>query len=152
MRYDRNKLVHQVINDSTALSLENHSTDHWLRVAQNGIILAQVELQDPVFCEIFGLLHDCQRLDDGKDKEHGARAAAYAYEIRDLIPLNKRDKFRLAYALKFHDEKVHTEDPQVGCCWDADRLDLPRVGVVVDPYYLNTDAAKEIVIRDQGRT
>jgi hypothetical protein len=37
-----------------------------------------------------------------------------------------------------------TDDPTVGACWDADRLDLPRVGVTVDPRLLSTAAARNL--------
>jgi hypothetical protein len=33
-------------------------------------------------------------------------------------------------------------DPLVGVCWDADRLDLWRVGIKPDPRDLSTEAAK----------
>jgi hypothetical protein len=29
-------------------------------------------------------------------------------------------------------------------CWDADRLDLARVGVIVDPSYLSTARGKQL--------
>jgi uncharacterized protein len=34
-------------------------------------------------------------------------------------------------------------DPTIGVCWDADRLDLPRVGRTIQPRLLNTGAARE---------
>ena len=36
-----------------------------------------------------------------------------------------------------------TSDPTVGACWDADRLDLPRVWITPDPALLSTARAHE---------
>jgi uncharacterized protein len=33
-------------------------------------------------------------------------------------------------------------DPTIGTCWDADRLDLARFGIVPDPELLSTAAAR----------
>jgi uncharacterized protein len=38
-------------------------------------------------------------------------------------------------------ERIHP-DVTIQTCWDADRLDLGRVGITPSPYYLNTEAAK----------
>ena len=150
MSYDRDKLVRQVFSDATSLNLIDHGPKHWMKVAQNGIMLARKEGVDTLFCEIFGLLHDCQRLDDYGDKQHGARAAQYARSIGTLIPLSPREFKDLLYALTWHDNRTHTKNIQIGCCWDADRLELPRVGVITDPRMLNTDTAKKIA-RDRIR-
>jgi uncharacterized protein len=147
MSYNRDRLVARVMSDSTALNLISHGPKHWLNVATNGIKLAKAEGENPLFCELFGLLHDCQRRGDGGDPGHGRRAAAYARQIRTMLPLGAGDFKRLSYALTWHDDKTHTRDLGIGCCWDADRLDLPRVGVVTDPNFLNTETAKLIAIR-----
>ena len=147
MSYNRDKLVRKVFSHATSLKLHDHGPDHWLKVAQNGVMLARKEGVDTLFCELFGLLHDCQRLDDYGDKGHGARAAQYARSIKHLTPLSSAEFKDLLYALKWHDDRTYTKNIQIGCCWDADRLELPRVGVVTDPRYLNTDTAKRIATR-----
>jgi uncharacterized protein len=147
MRYNRDALVHRVMTDSTALGLVHHGPKHWLNVATNGIKLAKAEGENPLFCEMFGLLHDCRRHDDSADKGHGRRAATYMRAIRTMIPLGGGDFKRLSYALMWHDDRIHTPDLGIGCCWDADRLDLPRVGVITDPNYLNTGTARSIAVR-----
>ena len=38
-----------------------------------------------------------------------------------------------------------TTDPTIGCCWDADRLDLGRVGIEPEAEYQSTVAAREMV-------
>jgi uncharacterized protein len=147
MRYDRRALMSRIYADSTALGTKVHNTGHWSKVALMGRKLAEAEGQDPTFCEVFGFLHDCQRLEDGHDAGHGARAAQYARSIKKLIPFRGKKFKDLLYALKWHDDKTHAPNLQIGCCWDADRLDLRRVGVKPDPSMLNTLAAKTIARR-----
>lgn len=147
MKYDCARVVHRVMADSTALALPHHGPQHWLNVASMGHRLAEAEGVDPLFCEIFGLLHDCQRLEDGHDPYHGDRAAEYAKSIGTLLCLGTRKFKKLIEALTWHDDQVHHPDVQIGCCWDADRLDLPRVGIRTDPRYLNTETAKRIARR-----
>lgn len=36
-----------------------------------------------------------------------------------------------------------TTNPTIGCCWDADRLDLGRVGIEPDPELMSTDAGRK---------
>lgn len=40
--------------------------------------------------------------------------------------------------MRDHDKGETTTDPTIGCCWDADRLDLGRVGKKPDPAYMST--------------
>ena len=44
-----------------------------------------------------------------------------------------------------------SKDPTIGTCWDADRLDLPRVGVIPTPDFLSTAAAKKLLRLMDGR-
>ncbi len=50
---------------------------------------------------------------------------------------------RLTYALRYHEHGGVTEDPTVGVCWDADRLNLHRCCVWPKAKYLSTAAAKK---------
>lgn len=150
MTYDRETLLKKIVRDSTAVGLEHHDVDHWLRVADNGVRLAQSEDVDPVFCDLFGLLHDCQRLDDAKDPDHGARAAVYARAIGKLLPLEPHDLKLMIYALYWHDDRVRAPGRKIGCCWDADRLDLVRFGTRPDIEMLNTWTAIEVAKSLEG--
>jgi uncharacterized protein len=49
----------------------------------------------------------------------------------------------LTYACDEHTNGLVSDDPTVGACWDADRLDLPRVGVEPDPELFSTAVARE---------
>lgn len=142
MTYDRDKLIRQIFRDSSAVHLKNHGPDHWYNVAAIGAQIARAEGVDPVFCEIFGLLHDCQRISDYEDEGHGKRAALYAGYIRDLIPLNDADFRKLCYALRLHDDGFVTKDKKIGACWDADRLDLPRIDMQPSASMMSTKTGK----------
>jgi hypothetical protein len=50
---------------------------------------------------------------------------------------------RLAHAMHHHTDGLTTDDPLVGACWDADRLDLPRVGIAPVGRYLSTATARD---------
>jgi hypothetical protein len=46
------------------------------------------------------------------------------------------------YACVRHTDGETTTDPTIGCCWDADCLDLDRVGIKPEAEYLSTMAGK----------
>jgi uncharacterized protein len=136
----------KVIADATADTRSIHGTDHWARVERNGVYLAHETGGSEVIVRLFALLHDCQRLNDGADPEHGMRAAKYAHTLRDALPMLRPEHFdRLCFACEFHTSATHTDDITVGVCWDADRLDLGRVGIEPSAKYMNSQTAKTIV-------
>jgi uncharacterized protein len=47
-----------------------------------------------------------------------------------------------------HTKGLLDADITIQTCWDADRLDLGRVGIVPDPDRLCTDAAREPTFQD----
>jgi uncharacterized protein len=94
--------------------------------------------------ECFSLLHDSQRIDDGTDKSHGARAADYARRInRELLHLDAGGLDQLVYACEYHSDGLTEADITVQTCWDADRLDLGRVGIRPSPSRLCTPNARD---------
>ena len=89
-------------------------------------------------------LHDSKRRNDGHDPRHGARAARFAASIRgSLLDLSDGDLELLRYACEFHTDGLTEADVTVQTCWDADRLDLGRIGILPDPRRLCTPAARE---------
>jgi len=58
-----------------------HGAPHWGRARWNGLEMARVNGAREDVVELFAFLHDRQRLHDGTDREHGARAAEYALEL-----------------------------------------------------------------------
>jgi uncharacterized protein len=89
------------------------------------------------------MLHDTQRFTDGHDPDHGRRAAQTALDLRGILfEATETQMGLLEYAMRLHADGFVADDPTVACCWDADRLDLPRCGIRVDPRMLSTEAGK----------
>ena len=134
-----------LIRDGFALPLDGiHGEAHWTRVRANGLRLAKETGADPEIVELFACFHDSKRQSDGWDLEHGKRAADYVRSLQGSLPtLSNSDLRRLAYACAHHSDGLTEADVTVQTCWDADRLDLGRIGVRPDPERLCTDAAKD---------
>lgn len=123
-----------------------HGASHWSRVRQSGLILAERIGSDVNVrvVELFAFLHDSCRLNDGYDPMHGTRAAASIAELTEDLPaLTREEKDLLSYACIHHSDGLREADVTVQVCWDADRLDLGRVGHVPDPERLCTAAARD---------
>lgn len=123
-----------------------HGLGHWARVRRNGLYLAEHTDADKTVVECFAYLHDCCRQDDGIDKHHGKRAADHLYSIRDnaLHELTAKQFLQLYDACEEH-SNGHTSgyDMTILTCWDADRLDLCRLGITPLPSKLCTEYAKQ---------
>ena len=122
-----------------------HGIDHWDRVFVNGQLLITRKV-NPLVVGLFAYLHDYCRLDDGDDLQHGPRAAAFIDTIRDTLLVDVSDKeiWLLKEACRLHTVTGKTGDPTIDACFDADRLDLGRVGIIPDPAKLATKKGKEI--------
>lgn len=134
----------QAIHDQFALEWDGiHGAAHWARVRRNGLELATQTHANLQVVELFAFLHDSKRENNGFDQDHGQRAADFARTIRDLIPLKDDGLDLLLYACARHTDGLTEADITVQTCWDADRLDLGRVGIRPSPKYLCTPAAKD---------
>ena len=123
-----------------------HGFDHWVRVERNGLYIARLTGVSQAVVSLFALFHDCLRENDGRDSDHGLRAAELVVSMRtDLFFLDDRDVERLRFACEHHTHRTHHEDPVVAACWDADRLELGRVEIEPDPDYFNTVPAIDLV-------
>ncbi len=121
-----------------------HGIAHWMRVRDNGLRLAETTGANIVVVEFFAFLHDSKRLNDGKDLDHGRRAAKFIRTLRGtLVTLADRDFECLVLACERHSDSLTQADITIQTCWDADRLDLGRVGIKPDARYLCTLAAQE---------
>jgi uncharacterized protein len=120
-----------------------HGASHWARVRLNGVLLAQHTGARADVVELFAFLHDSQRWHDGRDRDHGKRAASYVLALQgEVLHLDRGGLEMLTYACASHSDG-HTEaDVTVQTCWDADRLDLGRVGIRPDATRLCTTAAR----------
>jgi len=120
-----------------------HGISHWARVLENGRRLCKVTGAQLEVVELFSILHDSKRDNEGVDYRHGALGAEYAATLRDALELSN-DHFDLLYfACARHTDGLTDADITVQTCWDADRLDLGRVGIHPSPGRLCTDAARD---------
>lgn len=118
-----------------------HGVPHWARVRHNGLLLANETGADHLVVELFALLHDCQRMDDEADPDHGRRAAEFAMTLQGTHFRLADDQLEtLHVAIAQHSDGLLHADPTIQTCWDADRLDLGRVGIQPDPRYLSWEA------------
>ena len=132
-----------MISRSTSHSSHLHGLVHWERVGRNGLDLtANTEGADADVVLLFALFHDSMRLNDGHDPEHGQRGGVFARELRKLLPLDDDRLALLQEGCAGHTDGLVSADPTIGVCWDADRLDLPRVGITPDAALMSTDAGR----------
>jgi uncharacterized protein len=120
-----------------------HGVAHWTRVRANGLMLASETGANVTVVELFALFHDSRRVKDQVDEGHGSRGAVLASELKGrYFEATDSEMDLLKYACDFHSDGLLTGDATVLTCWDADRLDLGRVGITPERRYLCTDAAK----------
>jgi len=121
-----------------------HGLDHIYKVLKNGLQLAGQTGADKTVVALFALFHDFGRKTDGFDPGHGARGAAEAERLRrqGFFEIDDERFEKLVYACTRHTDGLISADPTVGTCWDADRLELTRVGIIPRMKYLSTQAAK----------
>jgi uncharacterized protein len=140
----------RVVSRSPRSRSSIHGITHWVRVERNGLYIAERTGADPTVISLFALFHDCRRENDGWDPGHGRRGAEYAESVRgELSILPDEDFGKLRHACVHHTDRTRHDDPTVAACWDADRLELGRVGIEPREKYFNTAPAREIV-RDGG--
>lgn len=124
----------------------HHGDAHWRAVAQTGWYLAAADPRvDLDVVLLFGALHDTRRENEFKDPRHGIRAAFRLEDLTDPasnLPLSIRQLLLLDEALSIHNGAGPQENPTIGACLDADRLNLWRVGHEPDPALLSTPYAK----------
>ncbi len=123
-----------------------HGPSHWRRVERNGLYIAQhTPSVDKTVIRLFAVFHDSRRQNDGLDSNHGGCGADLAREMRGkLLEVSDRQFDQLIYACQWHTDKTFSDDPTIGACWDADRLDLGRASITPKSKYLNSKVAKRI--------
>jgi uncharacterized protein len=122
-----------------------HGPSHWHNVEANAVHLAGLEGVQTLVPRMFAIFHDFLRENDNEDPGHGPRAAEFLRIRRDRFPeMAYLDFEALAQACERHTVGDLAEDPMIGICWDADRLDLIRVGITPDPKFMSTPSGKRI--------
>lgn len=130
-----------------------HGLEHWDRVYQNGQKLLTPDVHS-IVVELFAYLHDSCREDDFEDIHHGERAAEWIKSLRHTYLRSLSDEdFQLLYdACRFHTTVSKTGNPTIDTCFDADRLDLWRVGVIPDPKRMATKIGAQLARVTDFRT
>ena len=120
-----------------------HGPSHWGRVLQNGLRLSGTRQADNDVVTLFAIFHDACRWNEDVDPEHGPRASilidTFLSETR-LLKASQRDL--LKEACELHTRGHIIADVTIQTCWDADRLDIERVGIVPSKWRLCTQPAK----------
>lgn len=120
-----------------------HGQGHWQRVLQNGREIAAATGANLKVVQLFAVIHDSKRENEGHDPDHGLRAADYAKTLQgEWFELSIAELNLLCEACRYHSEGFTAADLTIQACWDADRLDLGRVGIKPDARFLCTDYAK----------
>lgn len=124
---------------------EIHGVKHWDRVYRNGQKLLTPEV-NPLVVGLFAYLHDSCRVEDGKDIDHGKRASIRIDNLRStfLKDVSDEEIDLLKEACGLHTSTHKTGHPTIDACFDADRLDLWRVGIIPDPQKMATEKGKKI--------
>ena len=140
-------LILQDILRGYALPLDGaHGVVHWARVIENGLRVAESNGADPDVVALFALFHDSRRVNQHRDDGHGQRGGELARSLRGTLVHLDDARFDLLYeACLLHTDGLTTGDPTMLACWDADRLDLGRVGITPRPELLCTDAARTML-------
>lgn len=121
-----------------------HGLDHWMTVMKTGQEIVKTNGGDYTVATLFGIFHDCCRLTDQKDPEHGARAAEYLNILEIDLTAHQHDL--LYHALINHSVKdIISNEPSIGACWDADKLDLTRVGIIPEYEAMSTKEGRELL-------
>lgn len=114
---------------------ELHGLAHWQHVERNGQLLTTETGADTMVVRLFALFHDSKRANDGPDIVHGARGAEFAKQCFEehRLDITQEQFDKLYHACKFHTTEHRSGDATIDTCYDADRLDLGRVNIVLDP-------------------
>lgn len=137
-------VVHAVLEEYALPWDGDHGVAHWARVLQNGLRLAETTGANADIVQLFAVFHDSKRVKETTNPDHGRFGAEFAAELRGRVFDLADHDFGLLYrACVGHTHEWTHPDITVQTCWDADRLDLGRVGVTPHPSRLCTDAAKD---------
>lgn len=138
-------IVSEILRGYTLAISGVHGIVHWARVLENGLRVAASTGANREVVTLFALFHDSRRVNEGHDQDHGLRGAELAKSLRGkLFELPDREFDLLYEACRLHTDGHTMGDVTLQACWDADRLDLGRVGISPRPNRLCTDAGREL--------
>jgi len=137
-------LLDSILSQYTLPAYGTHGLSHWARVLTYGRKLAVSIPGSLPVVELFAVLHDSRRINEGYDHDHGRRGADFAVTLRGRYFELDDQQFDLLYtAIRYHTDGLIHADPVVQICWDADRLDLGRVGITPSSNRLCSAAGRQ---------
>jgi uncharacterized protein len=146
-----------------------HGPAHWARVRRFGALLAETEDLPPAArrcVEVFAQIHDLAREDDGGGNQHAVDGASYMDEVISAVfagRLTQDQVETVRRAIRYHSDGMVAQQANedglfeglewprdllvrtVGCCWDADRVDLLRVGIHPAPEFMSTSGWRDVL-------
>lgn len=143
MSLDIRSILHAVLEDYPLPRDGDHGIAHWARVWENGLRLAEKTGANVEVVRLFAVLHDSRRINEHTDLDHGPRAAEFTRTLRgQFFDLTDQEFGLLHRACHGHTHERTHPDVTIQTCWDADRLDLGRVGIMPHPSRLCTEIAR----------
>lgn len=120
-----------------------HGLHHWLRVLANGFEISKHNGANKKIITCFAFFHDIKRERENKDPEHGPRGSIAFLSLKYKVNLTRDEIYKVVEACHGHTNELYHDDVDISTCWDSDRLDLYRVGIIPDSQYLNQEISKE---------
>ena len=139
------KIIEYIKNRSKFFDSLLHGLKHWKNVEKIGHHLANINGTDKELITLFAYIHDLGRENEDEDVGYGERSVTILEDLYNKKIINiKPEKYqKLIYACRNHDSKTaQSDDLNIQTCWDADRLDLWRIGIEPNPKFLFTKEAK----------
>jgi uncharacterized protein len=122
--------VHAVLKEYALPRDGTHGVAHWARVIENGLRVAEETKARIDVVQLFAVFHDSRRINESIDDGHGRRGAELAASVRGKwFSISDRDFDLLYEACVRHTDGETEGDVTLRTCWDAERLDLGRVGI-----------------------
>ena len=147
--WETNKeLINQLQRESKLFHSPIHGFKHWRTVEKNGLYLSQFNNGAPLVISHFAYFHDCMRVNEQRVDSHGIRGGKYALKNKDMLELTDEQLHTLYRACAGHTGGRNPSCDTIACWWEADRLDIRRVGIVPDLQWFYSDAAIEMVSKD----
>jgi uncharacterized protein len=144
--HDLPSIIQEILRGYALPVTGYHGVIHWARVLENGLRVAEVTGGDREVVALFALFHDSRRINENHDDGHGRRGALLAQALRGSLVHLDDDRFDLLHeACSLHTDGLMVDEPTLAACWDADRLDLGRVGITPRPHRLCTDGARDLL-------
>jgi uncharacterized protein len=143
---DMEAIVREILAEYALPPRGHHGVVHWARVLENGLRIAERTGASTRVVTLFALFHDSRRENEAVDPGHGARGGELALAARSRwYDASDAEVELLVEACRLHTDGRLDGDVTLQTCWDADRLDLGRVGITPRPDRLCTDAGRSLL-------